>query len=130
MVPTVAFMILVLIPFFEQIGDNLESAARMLGANKVRVFLKIVIPLTLPGILTAIVLSMVRVMSMFELTFLVASAKTQTLAVALFSDVYAPGARPYPAIDALAVIFFVLTMVCLAISLKFVSPTQMVFKIK
>jgi putative spermidine/putrescine transport system permease protein len=130
MVPTIGFMILVLVPFFEQVGENIESAARMLGANKLRIFSKILIPLTLPGILTATVLSVVRTISMFDLTFLVAGARTQTLVVALFTDVYLPGGRPYTAIDALAVIFFVLTMVIFLISLKFVSPTQMIFKIK
>jgi putative spermidine/putrescine transport system permease protein len=130
MVPTVSFMILVLIPFIEQVGENLESAARMLGANRLKVFSKILIPLTLPGMLTAVLLSVVRTISMFELTFLVASAKTQTLIVALFSDVYAPGFRPFQAIDALAVIFFILTMSCFVVSLRFVNPTQMVIKIK
>lgn len=130
MVPTVSFMILVLIPFIEQVGDNLEAAARMLGANRLQVFLKILIPLTLPGMLTAVVLSVVRTISMFELTFLVSGARTQTLIVALFSDVYAPGFRPFQAIDALAVIFFILTMSCFVVSLKFVNPTQMVIKIK
>lgn len=130
MVPTVSFMILVLIPFIEQVGENLESAARMLGATKRKVFLRIMVPLTLPGILTAVLLSVVRTISMFELTFLVASVKTQTLIVQLFSDVYAPGFRPFQAIDALAVIFFCLTMATFIVSLKFVSPTQMVVKIK
>ncbi len=130
MVPTVSFMILVLIPFIEQVGDNLESAARMLGAKKIQVFTKILLPLTMPGMLTAVLLSVVRTISMFELTFLVAGAKTQTLIVVLFSDVYAPGFRPFQAIDALAVIFFVLTMSCFVISLKFVNPTQMVIRIK
>ncbi|MGI6669951.1 MAG: ABC transporter permease [Acetivibrionales bacterium] len=130
MVPTVSFMILVLVPFIEQVGDNLESAARMLGANKLRVFSRVIIPLTMPGILSAVVLSIVRTISMFELTFLVCGAKTQTLVVALFTDVYAPGFRPFQAIDALAVIFFLLTMSTFVISLKFVNPTQMVLKIK
>ena len=129
MVPTVSFMILVLIPFVEQVGENLESAARMLGAPKRKVFTKVLVPLTLPGMLTAVLLSVVRTISMFELTFLVASSNTQTLIVQLFSDVYAPGFRPFQAIDALAVIFFCLTMATFVVSLKFVSPTQMVVKI-
>jgi len=40
------------------------------------------------------------------------------------------GARPPQAVDALAVIYFLTTMVCLLVALRFVSPTQMVFKIK
>ncbi len=130
LVPIVPFVILVLMPFIEQVGVNLESAAKMLGARRLTVFRKILIPLTLPGILTAGILSIVRTISMFELTYLVAGGKTQTIVTALYSDAYAAGARPPQAVDALAVIYFLTTMVCLLVALRFVSPTQMVFKIK
>lgn len=130
MVPTVAFMILVLVPFIEQIGSNLESAARMLGANKMKIFTRILVPLSMPGILSAGVLSLVRVISMLELSFLVAGGKTQTLVVAVFADAYCPGSRPLQAIDALAVLFFIITLACFTLSLKFVKPTQMVVNIK
>ena len=130
LVPIVPFMILVLQPFIEQIGTNLESAAKMLGASRIRTFFKILVPLTMPGILTAGILSIVKTLSMFELTYLVSGGKTQTIVVALYSDAYAAGFRPIQAIDAMAVIYFLTAMVCLVIALKFVSPTQMVFKLK
>jgi putative spermidine/putrescine transport system permease protein len=130
LVPIVPFMILVLTPFIEQVSTNLESAARMLGAGRLTIFFKILAPLTLPGILTASILSIVKTISMFELTYLVAGGRSQTIIVALYADAYAAGARPPQAIDALAVIFFLLTMSSLAVALKFVSPTQMVFKLK
>ena len=130
LVPIVPFMILILQPFVEQISTNLESAAKMLGANRLTTFFKILVPLTLPGILTAGILSIVKTLAMFELTYLVAGGKTQTIVVALYSDAYAAGFRPIQAIDAMAVIYFLTAMVTLIISLKFVSPTQMVFKLK
>jgi putative spermidine/putrescine transport system permease protein len=130
LVPIVPFMILILMPFFEQVGTNLESAAQMLGASKLTVFRKILLPLTLPGILTAGILSIVKTISMFELTYLVMGGNTQTIVTALYSDMYAAGARPPQAVDALAVIYFLITMTCLVIALRFVSPTQMVFKVK
>jgi putative spermidine/putrescine transport system permease protein len=130
LVPIVPFMILVLQPFIEQIGTNLESAAKMLGASRMRTFFKILVPLTMPGILTAGILSIVKTLSMFELTYLVSGGKTQTIIVALYSDAYAAGFRPIQAIDAMAVIYFLTAMVSLVIALKFVSPTQMVFKLK
>lgn len=130
LVPIVPFMILILQPFIEQIGTNLESAAKMLGASRIKTFSKVLIPLVKPGIFTASILSIVKTISMFELTFLVAGGKSQTIIVALYSDAYAAGARPPQAVDALAVIYFAITLSCLLISLKFVSPTQMVFKIK
>jgi putative spermidine/putrescine transport system permease protein len=130
LVPIVPFVILILMPFIEQVGENLESAAKMLGARRLTIFRKVLVPLTLPGILTAAILSVVRTISMFELTFLVAGGRSQTIVVALYADAYAAGARPPQAVDALAVIYFLITMVCLVIALRFVSPTQMVFKIK
>jgi putative spermidine/putrescine transport system permease protein len=130
LVPIVPFVILILMPFIEQVGVNLESAAKMLGARRLTVFRKILVPLTLPGILTAGILSIVRTISMFELTYLVAGGKSQTIVVALYADAYAAGARPPQAVDALAVIYFLTTMVCLVVALRFVSPTQMVFRLK
>ncbi|NLG83927.1 MAG: ABC transporter permease subunit [Firmicutes bacterium] len=130
LVPIVPFMILILTPFIEQIGVNLEAAARILGASKVQTFFRVLVPLSLPGILTAGILAVVRTISMFELTFLVAGPKSQTIVVALYSDAYAAGARPPQAIDALAVVYFLIAMICLIVALKFTSPTQMVFKVK
>lgn len=130
LVPIIPFMILILTPFIEQVGSGLESAARMLGANKRTIFFRILAPLTLPGILTAGILSIVKAISAFELTYLIASGKSMTLVVALYSDAFAAGARPMQAIDALAVIYFAITMSCLLVALRFVNPTQMVFKIK
>jgi len=130
LVPIIPFMILILTPFIEQVGEGLESAARMLGASRLTIFAKILIPLTKPGILTAGILSVVKAISAFDLTFLIAKGSSMTLVVALYSDAFAAGARPMQAIDALAVIYFGITMTCLLIALKFVNPTQMVFKIK
>lgn len=130
LVPIVPFVILILMPFIEQVSSNLEAAARMLGARRLTVFRKVLVPLTLPGILTAGILSIVKTIGMFELTYLVAGGNSQTIVVALYTDAYAAGSRPAQAVDALAVIYFLITMTCLVIALRFVSPTQMVFKIK
>jgi len=130
LVPIIPFMILILTPFIEQVGINIESAARMLGANKLTIFRKILIPLIMPGILTAGIMSIVRAISAFELTYLIASNRTNTLVVALYADATAAGSRPTQAIDAMAVIYFVTALTCLLIALRFVNPTQMVFKIK
>jgi putative spermidine/putrescine transport system permease protein len=130
LVPIVPFMILVITPFIEQVSANLESAAKMLGANTIKIFSKVLVPLVMPGILTAGILSVTKTISMFELTYLVAGPKSQTIVVALFADAFAAGAMPNQAVNALAVIYFLITFSCLVVALKFVSPTQMVFKVK
>ena len=70
LVPMVPLAIFVLIPFFEQISLNLEWGAQTLGASRAQIFRRILLPLMVPGMLTAGVLILVNTISNFELTFL------------------------------------------------------------
>ncbi len=128
LVPVVPFAILILTAFVEQIDVNLEAAARMLGAGRLQVFRRVLVPLVVPGVLTAGVLAIVRTVAMFELTFLLAGPRSQTLVVALYYDAFAAGTRPTQAIDAMAVIYMATTMALLLIALRVLSPTQMVYR--
>ncbi len=130
LVPIVPFMILILAPFIEQVDVSLESASQMLGANRFVTFRRVILPLVLPGLLSAGLLAIVRTIAMFELTFLVADAKSQTLVVSLFADAFAAGIRPPQAISAMAVIYMLTTMSLLIVALMFVKPTQFVVTIK
>lgn len=130
LVPTVPFVILVMIPFIEQIDTKIEAAARVFGANTFKLFIHILLPLLLPGILAALLLVLVRTIAMFELTFLVAGPTSQTLVVALYYAVFAAGVRAVQSIDAMAVIYMVTTLVWLLIALRFVNPTQIVARAK
>jgi len=130
LVPTVPFVILVMIPFIEQIDPKIEAAARVFGANTFKLFIHILLPLLLPGILAALLLVLVRTIAMFELTFLVAGPTSQTLVVALYYAVFAAGVRAVQSIDAMAVVYMVTTLVWLIIALRFVNPTQIVTRAK
>src|SRR5215210_17112 len=130
LVPTVPFVILVLIPFVEQIDPKVEAAARVFGANTPRLFWHVLLPLLLPGVLAALLLVLVRTIAMFELTFLTAGPTSQTLVVALYYAVFAAGVRAVQSIDAMAVIYMVTTLVWLLIALRFVNPTQIVARAK
>jgi putative spermidine/putrescine transport system permease protein len=126
LVPTVPFVILMLIPFVEQIDPKIEAAARVFGASTLQLFRHVLIPMLLPGILAALLLVLVRTISMFELTFLTAGPASQTLVVALYYSVFAAGVRAGQSIDAMAVIYTVTTLVWLLIALRFINPTQIV----
>jgi putative spermidine/putrescine transport system permease protein len=130
LVPTVPFVILVMIPFIEQIDPKIEAAARVCGANTFKLFVHVLLPLLLPGILAALLLVLVRTIAMFELTFLTAGPTSQTLVVALYYAVFAAGVRAVQSIDAMAVIYMVTTLVWLVIALRFVNPTQIVARAK
>jgi putative spermidine/putrescine transport system permease protein len=130
LVPSVPFVILIMIPFVEQIDPRVEAAARVFGAGMGRLFVQILVPLLTPGILAALLLVLVRTIAMFELTFLTAGPTSQTLVVALYYAVFAAGVRPGQSIDAMAVVYMVTTLVWLLIALRFVDPTQIVTRAK
>lgn len=126
LVPTVPFVILVMVPFIEQIDPKVEAAARVFGAGTFRLFRYVLLPMLLPGILASMLLVLVRTVGMFELTFLTAGPTSQTLVVALYYSVFAAGVRSVQSIDAMAVIYMVTSLVWLLIALRFVNPTQIV----
>jgi len=130
LVPTVPFVVLVMIPFIEQIDPRVEAAARVFGAGTGRLFLHVLVPLLTPGILAALLLVLVRTIAMFELTFFTAGPDSQTLVVTLYYAVGAAGVRSNQSIDAMAVIYMVTTLVWLLIALRFVDPTQIVTRVK
>ena len=130
LVPTVPFVILVMIPFIEQIDERVEAAARVFGAGTWSLFRYILLPMLAPGILAALLLVLVRTIAMFELTFFTAGPANQTLVVALYYAVNAAGVRAVQSIDAMAVVYMVTTLVWLLIALRFVNPTQIVARAK
>jgi putative spermidine/putrescine transport system permease protein len=130
LVPTVPFTVVLMIPFIEQIDPRIEHAARVFGAGTGRLFFRILVPLLLPGIFAATLLSMVRTVSMFELTFLTAGPTSQTLVVSLYYSVFAAGVRPGQSIDAMAVVYMASTLIWLIVALRFVDPTQIVARAK
>jgi putative spermidine/putrescine transport system permease protein len=130
LVPTVPFVVLVMMPFIEQIDPRVEAAARVFGAGIGRLFIHVLVPLLAPGILAALLLVLVRTIAMFELTFFTAGPDSQTLVVVLYYTVYSPGVRASQSIDAMAVIYMVTTLAWLLIALRLVDPTQIVTRVK
>ena len=70
------FMILPLYANIEKLDMRLIDAARDLGATKLTVFRKVVLPLTMPGIIAGIMLVFLPAMSMFYIPDLLGGAKT------------------------------------------------------
>ena len=78
----------------EAVDQGLEAAARTLGASPVRVFFTITLPLTMPGILTGIILAFARSLSEFGATITFVSnipGETRTLPLALYTLTQVPG---------------------------------------
>jgi putative spermidine/putrescine transport system permease protein len=130
LVPTIPFVILIMIPFIEQIDPKIEAAARVFGANTWKLFFFVLLPLLLPGILASLLIVLVRTLATFELTFFTSGPSSQTLVVALYYAVFAAGVRAVQSIDAMAVIYMATTLIWLLIALRFINPTQLVTRVK
>ena len=129
LVPTVPFVVLVMIPFVEQIDSKIDAAARMCGAGTTTIFFRILGPLLIPGILAAAILVLVRTVGMFELTFLTSGPTSSTLVVVLYDAVFGAGIRAPQEVDAMAVVYTGSMLLLLVIALRFVNPTQLVTRV-
>ncbi|MBX4869144.1 MULTISPECIES: molybdate ABC transporter permease subunit [Rhizobium] len=78
----------------EAVDRKLEEAAGTLGASPAWVFLTITLPLTLPGIITGMILSFAKAMGEFGATITFVSnipGETQTLPAAIYTFTQLPG---------------------------------------
>jgi molybdate transport system permease protein len=80
---------------FESLDRRLETVARTLGGSRVWVFVSVTLPLSLPGIVTGVVLSFARSLGEFGATITFVSnipGETQTLPLAIYTYTQVPGA--------------------------------------
>ena len=80
----------------DAVDIKLEQAARTLGANRLKVFMTITLPLTLPGLLAGTILAFARCIGEFGATITFVSNipdETRTLPLAMFSFIETPGAE-------------------------------------
>lgn len=96
------FMILPLYSNIERLDIRLIEAARDLGANKFTAFTKIIIPLTLPGILAGCILVFLPAMTLFYIPDLLGGAKSMLLGNLIQNEFLA--ARNWPLGSAISVI--------------------------
>ncbi|MBA2654656.1 MAG: spermidine/putrescine ABC transporter permease PotB [Gammaproteobacteria bacterium] len=73
------FMILPLYANIEKLDHTLVDAARDLGAKKITIFLRIILPLTMPGILAGIMLVFLPAMTLFFVPVMLGGSKTMLL---------------------------------------------------
>jgi molybdate transport system permease protein len=78
----------------EAIDPRLETAARTLGASRMRVFFTITLPLAWPGLVTGSLLAFARALGEFGATITFVSnipGETQTLPLAIYTFTQVPG---------------------------------------
>ena len=78
----------------ESVDVRLEQAARTLGSNRLRVFMTITLPLSLPGIISGMVLAFARSLGEFGATITFVSnipEETRTIPLAMYAYIQTPG---------------------------------------
>ena len=77
---------------FAAVDKELEEVARTLGESEWRIFIRITLPLALPGILAGVLMAFARALGDFGATLMVAGnipGRTQTMAIAIYDAVQA-----------------------------------------
>ncbi len=101
----------------EGVDQRLESAARTLGASRLRVLRTITVPLAMRGVWAGLLLVFARSLGEFGATITFVSnipGETQTLPIAIYSALQVPGSDPMVA--RLAVISVLLSLGALVLS--------------
>jgi molybdate transport system permease protein len=101
----------------EAIDTRLEQVARTLGSGPIRVFLRVTLPLALPGVVVGSVLSFARSLGEFGATITFAAniaGQTRTLPAAVFTYLSQPGGEA--AVTRLAFLSVALSLVALLLS--------------
>ena len=78
----------------EAIDRRLEDAAATLGANPIRVFVTVTLPLALPGVIAGVMLCFARALGEFGATITFVSnipGETQTISAAIYTLTQVPG---------------------------------------
>lgn len=96
----------------QQIPMSTEEAAQSLGSNKLNTFIKITVPMMLPGIIAGAILSWITMISELATAILLYTVRTQTLTIAIYTQVIRGN---YGVAGALSTILAFLTVLSLLI---------------
>jgi putative spermidine/putrescine transport system permease protein len=83
----VPFMVLTLTGVIGRIDERLEQAARNLGATRMRAFIEVTLPLSLPGILAGSLLVFALAISAYVTPFLMGGTNVLTLPMLIYQQV-------------------------------------------
>lgn len=109
------FMVLPLYTVMSKIDNSVVEAAQDLGSNVFQVFSKVIIPLSIPGMLSGITMVFVPAVSTFVITKLLGGSKTLMIGDAIETMFIGQGAD-YHVGATLSLVLMVLILVCMAVT--------------
>jgi molybdate transport system permease protein len=109
------FAVQPLIASFESLDRRLLDAAAVLGANRIRTLFTVILPLSLPGLLTAVVLSFAHTLGEFGVVLMVGGnlpGVTRTVSIDIYDRVQA---LDYASAHQMALLLLLISFVVLSI---------------
>jgi multiple sugar transport system permease protein len=88
LVVTFPLTVWIMVGFFEDLPRELMEAAAIDGCSSIGTFLRVAVPLTLPGTATAGILSFIFSWNDFKMALILSNSQTRTLPVAVFNFVH------------------------------------------
>ena len=117
------FMVLPIYTSLEKQDRSLRDAARDLGANPIRAFVSVVLPLTLPGVASGAAMVLVPSVGMFFIADLMGGG-TEMLLGNLINH-YLHSGRNWPLGAALSMVMVVMTYLTIQVSRRFAGGDQL-----
>jgi len=110
------FGILSLTTSIQGIDPSLERAAQMLGASRLSVMRHIVLPLSVPGIVSSLLIAFTMAASAYATPALLGGARFKVLATMIYEQVLFYIDWPFAAVLAIALLLMMLAISCLGLS--------------
>ena len=85
MLVAVPFIIWIMVPHFENLPQDLEQAAMIDGCSQNMIFIRIMLPLSTPGIITAALMSFINAWNNFLFALALSGYQTKTLPMAVYN---------------------------------------------
>ncbi len=117
------YAILVLSATFEGLDERVLEAAAVCGANTVRTFFHVILPLVLPGILSSLIFTFTTSYNEFTLTLMTYGPKTVTLPIRTYLAV---GEGYWEVTSAMSVILIIPSLFVLFLIQRQVQPEKLV----
>ena len=109
------FMVLPLYSVMAKIDNSVIEAAQDLGSNVFQVFRKVILPLSVPGMLSGITMVFVPAVSTFVITKLLGGSKTLMIGDAIETMFIGQGAN-YHVGATLSLVLMVMILICMAVT--------------
>lgn len=117
------YAILVLSSAFEGLDERVMEAARVCGANTLRTFFHVILPLALPGILSSIIFTFTSSYNEFTLTLMTFGPRTVTLPIRTYLAV---GEGYWEVTSAMSIILVIPSLLVLFLIQRQVAPEKLV----